>query len=550
MHEPEDSRFLVLVEEQRAVADSVERGLLVLGGAGVGKTTTALWAARRHLLDHGRKQRPSRGDRVLIVAFSRTAVGQIRARSAGVLDGLGDHVEIATYHGLAYRLIRAFASLLGLDSPPTMQSDARDKLGLGGPTAASLRYSDLIPMATQVITTAGVVSELVTGRWGLVISDEFQDTSDEEWAFLDALSANSRLILLADEHQMIYDGFKQGVAARLDTTRATSRFREVTLPPISHRDPTQLIPTLATEVRTRRFDGPALRQAINEERMLIRTDVDEAYESRIPLISELINGLRSIGHETFGVYGRGNADAANLSLHLLAHGVEHVPVGFGEAFGEALAAQMTMVDHAVGSADWADVRVGLAVAMTASDRGSNPPALAIALRDGTWLPAPVADGLDALRRDLETSNDLVAAAAVAAGAMERLALTRNRNWTRAGEQLSAAAFKANLLRTDGHAELRRMIDELRTATVVSGEHHENGSVQVMNFNQTKGRQADAVILNCLSSDWFGRGKEPWASPSRLLYVALTRAERSIVILLPPQPHPLFAPFTSVPGPLA
>jgi DNA helicase-2/ATP-dependent DNA helicase PcrA len=544
----ETERFGRLGDEQRAIADSPASDLLVLGGAGTGKTTTALWAARRHLLGRGARTRPARGNRVLMIAFSRTAVGQIRERARGVLDGLDGHIEISTFHSLSYRLISAFPTALGLSGPPAMQSEAREKLNLPGPDAAALRYSQLMPLATQLLTTPGPIAKLITNRWSLVIADEFQDTSDEEWELLSGLSQNARTILLGDENQMIYDGFKQGVAGRLDATRATGRYIEITLPPISHRDPTQLIPALATEVRNRVFDGPALLQATTEARVQIRTDVDESYETRIPMIQKLLGDLEASGHATFGVYGRGNVEAAELSAHLLACGVRHVPVGFGEAFGEAVVAQMAMIDYATGAGSWEDVRIGLAIALTAAHRGKEPPAIALGLRYDQGLPQQVTDGLGELATALQAAATLTDSAAIAADARRRIAITDERNWTRAGDQLVTAAYRAEHAGPGALDHLRRIATDLRTASVVSGESNEAGAVQVMNFNQTKGRQADAVILNCLSSDWYGHASEPWASPSRLLYVALTRAEKTIVILLPSHPHQLFRPFATVPAP--
>ncbi|MHB8431626.1 MAG: UvrD-helicase domain-containing protein, partial [Acidimicrobiales bacterium] len=94
-----------LIPAQQDVADQTRPTALVLGGAGVGKTTTALWAARRELTDHGHRIRPAPDHRILFVTFSRTAVAQIRRRAGGVLTGIADAVEILTFHGLAYRLL-------------------------------------------------------------------------------------------------------------------------------------------------------------------------------------------------------------------------------------------------------------------------------------------------------------------------------------------------------------------------------------------------------------------------------------------------------------
>jgi len=82
---------------QQDVIESTAPVLVVLGGAGTGKTTTAVAAARRHLEDAderlalrrraahqaGRRTRLPAPERVLFLSFSRTAVAQIIDRSPG-----------------------------------------------------------------------------------------------------------------------------------------------------------------------------------------------------------------------------------------------------------------------------------------------------------------------------------------------------------------------------------------------------------------------------------------------------------------------------------
>ena len=66
------------IGKQRDVRDSEAPTLLVLGGAGTGKTVTAAATARAHLLrrDADAPAGTAR-DRVLFLTFSRTAVTQI-----------------------------------------------------------------------------------------------------------------------------------------------------------------------------------------------------------------------------------------------------------------------------------------------------------------------------------------------------------------------------------------------------------------------------------------------------------------------------------------
>ena len=87
--------------------------------------------------------------------------------------------------------------------------------------------------------------------------------------------------------------------------------------------------------------------------------------------------------------------------------------------------------------------------------------------------------------------------------------------------------------------------QLRNESFVELDSGDTGAVQLMNFHQTKGREADVVILSHTSSDWYGHGGEPYEEPSRVLYVSITRARHKVIVLLPSRPHALVAPFAQL-----
>jgi DNA helicase-2/ATP-dependent DNA helicase PcrA len=523
--------------------------MLVLGGAGVGKTTTALWAARRELTRGGTLRRTGPNDRVLFVTFSRTAVAQIRNRASGVLADLGDCVEILTFHGLAYRLIAGFSYLVGLKGTPRLVGEARAKLAVGSASDTQIKYDDLLPLALRLLETPGPVADLLCARWSLVICDEFQDTDDLEWRLLTQLGRKARLLLLADPNQMIYQ-FKDGVSeARLDAARARPEAVEHTLPPGSHRDPSQVLPDAAAEVRWRRFETPPVQKAATEGRLLVRAEVPDDEDERAEAIAEELGVLRASGHGTIGIYAKTNSDAAGLSAALTAIEIQHVPIGFNEAYGEALSAMATMVEFSFGQAEFADVRSALATTLTANVRSPNAPQLAVALHEGGVLPGDLGARLEMLRTALRAPDvDLTGAAELSAASWNELAIASGRRaWSRAGRSFLALVSRARLDAAPV-AWLRRSVEGLRNASFVELDAGDSGAIQLMNFSQTKGREADAVILSYGSADWYGRAaREPYDEPSRLLYVSMTRARRTVVVMLPAQPHELVAPFLRYAG---
>jgi DNA helicase-2/ATP-dependent DNA helicase PcrA len=536
--------FEQLTGEQKEVADHQAPTLLVLGGSGVGQTTTALWAARRELTDHGRLARPIPGPRVLFVTFSRTAVAQIRSRAGGVLTGIADAVEILTFHGLAYRLLCGFGRYVGLDGVPTIVGEARSKLGRGAAYRDdALVYDDLMPLALRLMETPGPIADLIGLRWSLVICDEFQDTDNSEWRVLQHLGAHARLLLLADPNQMIY-GYKQGVSElRLDAARSRPGCVEFTLPSGSHRDPTQVIPDAAGEVRWRRFDTPPVCKAVKEGRIVVYADVPDTDSDRGTVIAGQVARLREEGHSTIGIYAKRNSDAAGLSAALTERGIDHAPIGFGEAYGESLAAMVTMMQFSRGNQPWADVGFALGVALTASVRSTNPPYVAVALRDGADVPGVLGTRLAALRADLEGAGlDATAAANVAVAAWEALGFTSGRRaWGRAGRSLAVLAARQPAGSDDVVDRVATSVLQLRDASFVELDSGDTGAIQLMNFHQTKGREADAVVLSYSSSDYYFDEVEPYGKSSRVLYVSMTRARHKVIVLLPSSPHPLVAP---------
>src|SRR5205823_1874039 len=140
----------------------------------------------------------------------------------------------------------------------------------------------------------------------------------------------------------------------------------------------------------------------------------------------------SQGQHTLGIYAKTNNDAAGLSAALTDLGVDHVPIGFSEAFGEALGAMLTMVQYAMGGgATWSDVRTALGTTLTATVRTTQAPQVAKALHQGWALGGALDDRLARLKAALDDSDDLESAAAAAAAAWPGFAFTTGqRAWRR------------------------------------------------------------------------------------------------------------------------
>ncbi len=113
--------------EQRAAATHGEGPLLIVAGAGTGKTTT-LAARVAHLLERG-----IRAERLLLLTFSRRASKEMLSR-AEHLSGHRDAGRVwgGTFHAVGNRLLRLHGRALGLQPDFTVldQGEAADVFGL------------------------------------------------------------------------------------------------------------------------------------------------------------------------------------------------------------------------------------------------------------------------------------------------------------------------------------------------------------------------------------------------------------------------------------
>lgn len=474
-----------LTHKQREAVDASAPVTLVLGGTGSGKTTTALWAARQHLLREGADAH----ERALFVTFSRTAVSQIGRRAPAVLAALGQRIEVQTFHSLAYRLVRAFGRYVGQTADPVLQSAARARIL--GDDASRITYNDLLPAAIELVR-ADPLRRLTAQRWTLVICDEFQDTSVEQWTLLRALGAG-RSLLLADPHQMIYDYQETVGPQRLLDAKAEADLL-IELEERSHRDPSGVIPAMAAAVRRREFRHEAVRHAVETGRL----EVFQTRGADVPdKVVAVIKHLHQAGSRHIGVFGTTNDGVADLAAQLTDRNINHALIGIPEAHGEATLAMGMLMAVGLGICAFEPARIQLAVFAAACTR-QKPPGLPEfiarpgALRD--WE-----ERMGDLQAALRGATDADAVLAIAISAWEGLGMSVGLSaWRRAAagfaafvrRELAAGPAEQDVLA----GEILDACERLRTEAAISADTPSGSSVQLMNSFQTKGREADAVVL--------------------------------------------------------
>ncbi|HEX6966979.1 MAG TPA: ATP-dependent helicase [Gemmatimonadaceae bacterium] len=112
--------------EQRAAATFGDGPLLIVAGAGTGKTRTLVHRVA-HLIDRGVAP-----DRILLLTFTRRAAPEMLSRATQLAGSASTRVHGGTFHATAHRLLRAHGTAAGLARGFTIldQGDAEDLMGI------------------------------------------------------------------------------------------------------------------------------------------------------------------------------------------------------------------------------------------------------------------------------------------------------------------------------------------------------------------------------------------------------------------------------------
>jgi DNA helicase-2/ATP-dependent DNA helicase PcrA len=111
---------------QLAAATTTEGPVLVIAGAGSGKTRTLVFRVAR-LVEQGVEPAA-----ILLLTFTRKASAEMLRRAAALLDGRCEQVAGGTFHSFANLTLRRYGTALGLPSGFTIldRGDSEDAIGL------------------------------------------------------------------------------------------------------------------------------------------------------------------------------------------------------------------------------------------------------------------------------------------------------------------------------------------------------------------------------------------------------------------------------------
>lgn len=250
---------MALNEEQNRAVKHRGSGLLVLAGAGTGKTRVITHRIA-DLVEEGVEAR-----RILAVTFTNKAAKEMRARLSKM--GVSEDVWIGTFHATGLRMLRMHPELVGYEKNFTIYDDSSQKAlvkalladvdtrGLkvtenlihsliqqmkgkdkgpkeveheDSPIPYALRrivrevfdryeeallrsnamdFADLLINTTRLLRNAkGTKAEWLIGRFKHVLVDEFQDTNSVQMEMVDLLASNGETCVVGDDDQCQPEG--------------------------------------------------------------------------------------------------------------------------------------------------------------------------------------------------------------------------------------------------------------------------------------------------------------------------------------------------------
>src|SRR3954471_24762686 len=198
--------FPELTDQQRAAIDHDDGHLLIVAGAGTGKTTT-LASRLAALIERGTSP-----ERVLLLTFSRRAASELLRRAEAYAGhDIARRIWSGTFHAVGSRVLRRHGRLLGLDPDFTVldQADASDLLAL---VRAELHAHDGVAPSerrrAKKDTMTTILSRVVNTTTPLskVLHDTFPWCADEHAelkATFEAYTARKRTIHVLDYDDLL-----------------------------------------------------------------------------------------------------------------------------------------------------------------------------------------------------------------------------------------------------------------------------------------------------------------------------------------------------------
>jgi superfamily I DNA/RNA helicase len=236
-------------DEQKAVIESTGSALVV-AGPGTGKTRTAIAHAQHSLKSLAR---PST-QKVMFLSFSNAAIVRLmQSAKMNLTTAEKSLLRFQTYHSFAFEILRNYGRFVGVTSPIRV-ADTLERILLGlelgwalddvQTEAKFLRlakergvvtFNHMIPLTISLLRKSPEIRSLISRKYPVIIVDEFQDTSQEQWDLLRLIGEKPDVVVFGDPNQIIYAGLHKATAKRIDEFKKWKQVSETPFTPTNFR---------------------------------------------------------------------------------------------------------------------------------------------------------------------------------------------------------------------------------------------------------------------------------------------------------------------------
>lgn len=532
--------------EQQAVIDT-DDSVVVVAGPGTGKTRTAIEKARSAVPKTGE----ATGRQVLFLSFSNAAIRRL-SEAAGIelTRHARRHVRFLTYHSCALHILRSYGRFVGL--PPTVRvldtleeklisidegwterGDAYEgRLAELAKTRGLLAFSTIVPLAVHLLESCPRLRAIYSRAFPLIMVDEFQDTSEEQWRLLKAMGEASQVVAFADPNQIIYSSLHEATQRRLEEFCAWKTCESAPFSRQNYRCDSRNILDFADAVlRGDRYTGP-----VDQDVSVFNVQYRSRLRSMLAVIWRAIQDQAG-AEQTIGFLTPNNRIAEDVATALRNPPRSGTPVfrvyariARDEAAHDAVMLALAAVrDYAILGDDLSKRKAGVALmamelAWNTRKRMVRRKLVAcerLLQRANTGDNSHLAAVMNECARPCNL-RDLLPAFVEALGYIDEFSGSCKRiaaHGTLGG---------ARVVPSDPELPLFDQVRESRSPKGLQGYDAGRGRTHVLNYHKAKGREFDFVALVV---DPRGEStRPPMDERRRLYYVCATRAKKWLGVL--------------------
>jgi len=372
IHNPSSNSLLNSLNEQQQSAVLNTRGpMLVLAGAGTGKTTVI---TRRiaHLIASGVQP-----EQILAVTFTKKAALEMKQRVQSSLGGTIDSLTVCTFHALGHRMLRenrvrtSSCANVNLISPKQqrqlvgdvlLQTDLAERLGIREATREIGRakvtaaiaagssqtefermvaeyerelnrrrqvdFDDLLILPVQILRGSNALRSMYQDRWRYILVDEYQDTNELQHLLVQLLVGPERnLCVVGDDDQSIY-GFRGASAEKMLNFRQDFPGARVLKLEQNYRSMAEII-DLANSVieRSARRYRKTLRSHLGRGGLVIQERAPDADAESAQIVDRMEQRRKTARWSDMAALYRVRSDAQSLKSRLDHRGIPYQSSG-------------------------------------------------------------------------------------------------------------------------------------------------------------------------------------------------------------------------------